>query len=933
MDKQKIMSVLKSIVIILVIVCFVAFLRFQAGEIAAISSDQKAMFKDSDGLPYFTEMDSYYNLRMTQDYMDYGHMGDIVKANGTPWDTLSYAPDGRSADYRPMIAYVTSFLYQIANMFTNMSLKEVAFYTSAIIAPLAAIPAYIIVRRLTNDYGGITAALIVSLAPNYFSHTFAGFFDTDMFNVIIPLFMILIFLESIKSDKFIYRLIFAILTVLSMVAFSLSWDGYSFYIALLVLVMIAYLILGFIFKLDLIKPIKNYPNIGQWLINQREIFAIVFIAVVGIIGLSLTNGFDSVIGIPAQLLGATELQSAATASAFPNVAISIAELQVPNLLYGGIGGAFSANSGGIINGVGGIVAIFGAFIILILLAQRLWNLRSVRTGKDGVKKPPKGQRRSASKVKESKERTSLIDSTFEDVRTLEDVNKSKRETLLYLTLFGVWIAISAVAVTQGSRFIQVLMIPLGLCVGLFVGYAVVYIKNKVDNKNTLFALSVGGSLLVLYPLLQTFTIFAPLFKLSATIAFAIPIIIFILMIGIAALLIYGVDKIKGLSSSKFAKTAVMVIITLAIITPTVFGAYQVSESVVPSTSDPMWNSMLWAKANTTENSTMASWWDFGYLFEIASDRPTIFDGGSQTGIRAFWTGKAMTTNDTNLSAAIFEMLAYSGDRASEQLDNYTNNSGKTAEILQKTLTQSKEEAKTTMTDTYKLSSAQADKIINMTHPDNPTPVVFVASSDMLQKAGWWTYFGNWDFDIKNSSGYQYMVAEQPVKMKNISQNKSQANITNMEDQGILYQTVVTKGVENNTTNATTQAVYANGSKVMTQNNTTYNPFIINRMLVIEDNIVWKNETVNASGNYTLLLMGNNGTYTSVLMSKELENSMFTKLFILGGFGQDSYELIHMDNGISLWQIKGIDAITEDAKNNVTSNSTNNTGNSSANNNT
>ncbi len=453
---------------------------------------------------------------------------------------------------------------------------------------------------------------------------------------------------------------------------------------------------------------------------------------------------------------------------------------------------------------------------------------------------------------------------------------------------------------------MVLMIPLGLCVGLFVGYAVVYIKNKIDSKSKLMAIAIIGTFLIVYPIFQTFSVFYPLFNISSTLAFIIPIIIVFALIGISALLIYG---FKGFKSSKFAKTAVMLILMFAIVSPTVFGAYQVSESVVPSTSDPMWDSMLWVKANTTNDTTLASWWDFGYLFEIASERPTLFDGGSQTGIRAFWTGKAMTTNDTELSAAIFEMLAFSGDKATELLDNYTgNNSQKSVEILENTLTLPKEEAKTTMINSYNLTSDQADNVVNLTHPDEPVPVIFVASSDMLQKAGWWTYFGNWDFDSKSSTGYQYLIAQQPAKLEDIGNGLYQANITNLEENGILFKTVVTKSIDNNTTNATTAAVFENGTPVKTQDNTTFNPFTVNRLVIIEDNMLVQNETVNESGNYTLLVMGDNGTYTSVIMSKELENAMFTKLFILGGFGQNSFEMVHMDDGISLWKISGYNTL-------------------------
>ena len=51
-----------------------------------------------------------------------------------------------------------------------------------------------------------------------------------------------------------------------------------------------------------------------------------------------------------------------------------------------------------------------------------------------------------------------------------------------------------------------------------------------------------------------------------------------------------------------------------------------------------------------------------------------------------------------------------------------------------------------------------------THPENPRPTIFVASSDMLQKAGWWSYFGSWDFDNLESTNYQYYVSTEAVNV-------------------------------------------------------------------------------------------------------------------------------------------------------------------------
>ena len=66
----------------------------------------------------------------------------------------------------------------------------------------------------------------------------------------------------------------------------------------------------------------------------------------------------------------------------------------------------------------------------------------------------------------------------------------------------------------------------------------------------------------------------------------------------------------------------------------------------------------------------------------------------------------------------------------------------------------------------------------------------------------------------------------------------------------------------------------------------------------------KNESIKGAenGNYTLLIMGTNGDYTPILIDKHLENSMFTRLYLLGGAGQDVFEPVHAENGVMLYKV-------------------------------
>ena len=188
MNKQTILTIGKSLVIILILLAVVFALKAPAADLPMLGDDIKASYVDSSGMPYFSEMDSYYNLRLTENYADHGHVGDEI-INNSAWDMHRYAPDGNKINYELGIVYLTNWMHDMANTFFggNHSVREVAFWTGAIISTLAVIPAFIFSRRISNDWGAIVATLIIVLAPNYFAHTFPGFFDTDMFYYIFSL--------------------------------------------------------------------------------------------------------------------------------------------------------------------------------------------------------------------------------------------------------------------------------------------------------------------------------------------------------------------------------------------------------------------------------------------------------------------------------------------------------------------------------------------------------------------------------------------------------------------------------------------------------------------------------------------------------------------------------------------------------------------------
>ena len=463
------------------------------------------------------------------------------------------------------------------------------------------------------------------------------------------------------------------------------------------------------------------------------------------------------------------------------------------------------------------------------------------------------------------------------------------------------------AVTRGSRFITTIVLPFALMTGIFIGYATDYIKNKLNSDNWLTFIVVLCAALAAYPLTQI------------NLMYGLILLVVLLAIGLISIHVLKQNKSADNTSVPVKKYIAIVLIVLALVSPSVCGAYITSNQVVPGTSDPMWNAMTWINENSANNTVITSWWDFGYLFEIAADRQVTFDGGSQSGDRAYWLGQAMTTSDLQYSAGIFRMLDTSGTKPQQALYNFTGDYGKTTDILKEILPMTPQNATNTLVNNYHLSNEQAAEVVNGTHPANPRPVIFVASSDMLQKAGWWSYFGDWNFTNQSSTNYNYYVPTKQVTVEPGTTGK----LPVLNQSGFLVNAVIERGEGNNSTTAYTEAINTYNNSGIFINGTPYNPLNISNIMVIENGYLVKNESVGdvKDANYTLFLMGEKNKYTPILMDNKLSNSMFTQLYLLGGANQNVYEMVHMENGVSLWKINFNNTVAGGGSSSPTTNAT------------
>ncbi len=831
MNRSQILPKIKPLIIVIVLFLLVFSLRAEAVNLSAIPDDVKALYQDDSGLPYFSEMDSYFNYRMTQDFLDHGYMGD-TKINGTSWDLHSYFPPGKEVSYTPLIVYLTAFIYLLVNLFSNVPLITVAFWTGAFVASLAVIPAYLFIRRITNDYGGITAGLLVGLAPFYFSHTFAGFFDTDMFNMLLPILTVWFFIESLRADNLKNRSIFAVLSAVSMLLFSLAWQGWIYIFYLLIVTVVVYLLVSkYLFGYKTFNKPGDYDSIKEWFTNQPLIFALVVFVVLSSILVIVISGPSSFASSLLGPLGFTQLQSSVqVASAYPNVYVSVGELQVPDSALSAIN-----NAGGLVVFIFGLLAVFLLFLRLMIgkkevqtKAKEVESEKTTKTRKKRKKRRRKSKPKAQEKAKETQKKY-----------IIPQLNEfEKKNYLFYAVLMFIWIITTAYLLTKGVRFSELFALPVALSAGIFVGLMLEYIKAYVPN-----------------------------------------------------------NKLQ---------TVVMVVLIAAAVFAPISSGYAISSSVVPGTSDPMILSLNWIKNNTSPDTVITSWWDYGHLFTAVADRPVTFDGSTQNNLRAYWVGKSLSTNNETLSAGILRMLSTTGDSGPNTVELYTNDTSKSVEILTSILGVDKATATTILTINYGLTAEQAQNITQYTHPDNPAPNVLITSSDMLGKASWWSYFANWNFQTNNSTGYSYLEGQAMIIPNNetglgndttvfIANNAVFAHITgNNVSAGIINVN------ELQSQNKSTQQL-VNDLITGLQGNST---LIVkpHRLTVMVNDTIVQNDIVNENAIYSIALVNNQGVLMTYVYSRELEDAMFTKLYIFRGQNLTQFNLAYEQPGVMVWNV-------------------------------
>ena len=95
-------------------------------------------------------------------------------------------------DSYPGMVYTTYFLTK----YTPFSLETVTLYLPAVISSLVVIPIVLTGKLVKLPWVGFFAALLGSIVWSYYNRTMIGYYDTDMFSAMAPMFILFFLMKS-----------------------------------------------------------------------------------------------------------------------------------------------------------------------------------------------------------------------------------------------------------------------------------------------------------------------------------------------------------------------------------------------------------------------------------------------------------------------------------------------------------------------------------------------------------------------------------------------------------------------------------------------------------------------------------------------------------------------------------------------------------------
>ncbi|MEM5829244.1 MAG: STT3 domain-containing protein [Candidatus Aenigmatarchaeota archaeon] len=175
------------------------------------------------------------------------------------WDIQSFSFPGRPVSPFHGWAYTIVFFHKLLNIFSPTDFMQSAILSPLLMVALIPIPAFLLGKLLSNNFGGIVTALFAVLTPSFIGVSMAGYCDSDAPVVFYFFLSIFATLLALKKPKPIY-ILFATLANLLFV-----WNWGGGWITLILFTV-------FTFILPFFRIFEEFVHSFSFKLNIRKLF-------------------------------------------------------------------------------------------------------------------------------------------------------------------------------------------------------------------------------------------------------------------------------------------------------------------------------------------------------------------------------------------------------------------------------------------------------------------------------------------------------------------------------------------------------------------------------------------------------------------------------------------------------------------------------------
>ncbi|MCM8797488.1 MAG: dolichyl-diphosphooligosaccharide--protein glycosyltransferase subunit STT3 [Candidatus Omnitrophica bacterium] len=308
----------------------------------------KAQYQDESGQTFIMELDCWNWARYVENILLHGYPGDL-KRDGQQMDMLMWAPIGQSMSWNHFLYYISAYLYKIFVIFKNIPLFTFLFYL-----PLLFLAIFIVILFLFCYRWGliasITTSIFVGLSPIFINRSCAGWFDTDVLNLILPLSIVWTYLKVVEAGDSKEKVLWLIFSSSLVGLFCFTWQQWWF-IFLVIVIYEMYSILNA--RLIAIKT----DNSAMLDSLQQHVANLVLFSLLSLCWVIIFCGPEPIWLVFSQIKSAFFLTKPITASPWPNVYSTVAELRQPEFRH-------------LSYQVGGVILYLLSFISVIILYLR-----------------------------------------------------------------------------------------------------------------------------------------------------------------------------------------------------------------------------------------------------------------------------------------------------------------------------------------------------------------------------------------------------------------------------------------------------------------------------------------------------------------------------------------------------------------------------------